>query len=246
MEQKIAITQFCACANKAENLSKIKQNAQYARANGASIIFFPEYAMFYPQENRIHEIQNAAEPLDGDFCSTLSSLARDLNMWIFAGMYEKTNTLPYNTIAVFNQTGTFVSSYRKQKLFDAFSYRESEECSAGLAAFMPIDTPIGTLGIITCYELRFAEYAEMQKKLGADILFLPAGWVAGPNKVLDWQKLLWGRATENKLLVLGVNQYKKNQFTGFSAGFDANGTNLYQLSGKEEMCFLSIDIGMTK
>lgn len=71
-------------------------------------------------------------------------------------------------------------------------------------AVSPIETPVGKLGIITCFELRFPALAAEQKARGAETLFVPAGWVQGENKLLHWRTLLCARAIENGLTVLGA------------------------------------------
>ena len=139
-------------------------------------------------------------------------------------MYERTDGLPCNTIAVLDSSGALRGFHRKRKLYDAFGYRESDECRAGSQPFSPIDTPLGRLGIITCFELRFPALAAEQKAAGAELLFVPAGWAAGPNKLLHWRTLLCARAIENSMAVLGVDQYAPGCFIGHSAAFAPDGT----------------------
>ena len=80
----------------------------------------------------------AAEPLDGTFVSALGRMARRYGLWLAAGMYEQTDGLPYNTVVVLDDTGMLRGCHRKNKLYDAFGYRESDECRAGSTPFSPI------------------------------------------------------------------------------------------------------------
>lgn len=219
-----ALAQFGACADKSANLAAIGRFAQQAAENGASMLFLPEYSMFYAKMNRRSLNIQAAEPLDGPFVAALGGIARQYGLWLAAGMYERTDGLPCNTIAVLDSSGALRGFHRKRKLYDAFGYLESDECRAGSQPFCPVDTPLGRLGIITCFELRFPALAAEQKAAGAELLFVPAGWAAGPNKLLHWRTLLCARAIENSMAVLGVDQYAPGCFIGHSAAFAPDGT----------------------
>lgn len=222
----VSLAQFGAGTDKQDNLHAILGYAQKAKDFGASMLFLPEYSMFYTKINRRSLIRQMAEPLDGAFVSGLSQIARECGLWIAAGMYERSEGLPYNTVVVVDADGALRGVHRKQRLYDAFGYRESDECRAGESPFQPIDTPAGRLGVITCFELRFPALAAAQKGAGAEVLFVPAGWATGKNKVLHWRTLLCARAIENGMTVLGVDQYAPGCFIGHSAAFAPDGCTL--------------------
>lgn len=231
----IALAQFASGEDKQANLRAIRDYAQNASQNGASMLFFPEYSMFCTKMNRRSRNAQAAEPLSGPFVTALSQIAQEYGLWLAAGLYEQTDGLPHNTVVVLDKDGVLRGVHRKTRLYDAFGYRESDECRAGDAPFVPIDTPVGRLGIITCFELRFPALAAAQRAAGADVLFVPAGWAVGANKVLHWRTLLCARAIENGMTVLGADQYAPNRFIGHSAAFAPDGTTLGAL---EEGCGL--------
>lgn len=222
----VSLAQFSAEEDKKANLHAIERFAQKAYKSGAHMLFLPEYSMYYAKMNRRSQIMEQAEPLDGAFVGALSEIARKYGLWLAAGMYEQSDELPYNTIVLLDADGTLRGTHRKQRLYDAFGYRESDECRAGEQPFQPVDTPAGRLGIITCFELRFAELAAAQKQAGAEVLFVPAGWTAGVDKVLHWRTLLCARAIENCMTVLGADQYSPSRFVGHSAAFAADGRTL--------------------
>ena len=222
----IALAQFASEEDKQANLRAIRAYAQNAVQNGASMLFLPEYSMFYAKMNRRSRNAQTAEPLSGPFVTALSQIAQEHSLWLAAGLYEQTDGLPYNTVVVLDKDGVLRGVHRKTRLYDAFGYRESDECRAGDAPFVPIDTPAGRLGIITCFELRFPALAAAQRAAGADVLFVAAGWAAGANKVLHWRTLLCARAIENGMTVLGADQYAPDRFIGHSAAFAPNGTTL--------------------
>ena len=151
----VAIGQFGAGEDKTANLREIEHLTQTAAENGAKMLFLPEYSMYYAKVNARSKNIEAAEPCDGPFIIALGELCRRYGLWIAAGMYERTDGLPYNTIAVLDDRGRLRGTHRKRRLYDAFGYRESDECRAGDKPFSPIETPVGKLGIITCFELRF-------------------------------------------------------------------------------------------
>ena len=231
----IALAQFASEEDKQANLRAIRAYAQNAVQNGASMLFLPEYSMFYAKMNRRSRNAQTAEPLSGPFVTALSQIAQEHSLWLAAGLYEQTDGLPYNTVVVLDKDGVLRGVHRKTRLYDAFGYRESDECRAGDAPFVPIDTPVGRLGIITCFELRFPALAAAQRAAGADVLFVPAGWAVGANKVLHWHTLLCARAIENGMTVLGADQYAPDRCIGHSAAFAPDGTTLGAL---EEGCGL--------
>ena len=159
----VAIGQFGAGEDKTANLREIERLAQTAAENEAKMLFLPEYSMYYAKVNTRSKNIEAAEPCDGPFIIALGELCRRYGLWIAAGMYERTDGLPYNTIAVLDDRGRLRGTHRKNRLYDAFGYRDSDECRAGDKPFSPIETPVGKMGIITCFELRFPALAAEQK-----------------------------------------------------------------------------------
>lgn len=133
----VAIGQFSAGEDKTANLREIEHLAQTAAENGAEMLFLPEYSMYYAKVNARSKNIEAAERCDGAFIIALGELCRRYGLWIAAGMYERTDGLPYNTIAVLDDRGRLRGTHRKNRLYDAFGYRESDECRAGDKPFSP-------------------------------------------------------------------------------------------------------------
>lgn len=235
----VCIGQFGAAADKAANLRTISILARESKKHGSSMLFLPEYSMFYAETNRRSLFSTSAEPLDGPFVAALSDIARQHELWLAAGLFEQSDGLPYNTVVLLDETGALRASYRKQKLYDAFGCRESDACRAGDTPFAPVDTPVGRLGLITCFELRFPTLAAAQKARGADVLFVPAGWARGENKLLHWRTLLTARAIENGFSVLGADQFSES-FIGHSAAFAPDGTPLGALAEGEGLLSISL------
>ena len=121
---------------------EIERLAQTAAENGAEMLFLPEYSMYYAKVNARSKNIEAAERCDGAFIIALGELCRRYGLWIAAGMYERTDGLPYNTIAVLDDRGRLRGTHRKNRLYDAFGYRESDECRAGTSRFRPSRHPL--------------------------------------------------------------------------------------------------------
>ena len=116
----VAIGQFGAGEDKTANLREIEHLAQTAAENEAKMLFLPEYSMYYAKVNARSKNIEAAEPCDGAFIIALGELCRRYGLWIAAGMYERTDGLPYNTIAVLDDCGRLRGTHRKNRLYDAF------------------------------------------------------------------------------------------------------------------------------
>lgn len=151
-----------------------------------------------------------AEPLDGPFARLLTDVAGRAGVTVVAGMFEAAGDgLPYNTLLAVRPDGSLAATYRKAHLYDAFGYSESRWLRAGDASPVTVDVVArdgssGTLGLLTCYDLRFPEQARALVDAGADVLLVPAAWLRGPAKEHHWTTLLAARAIENTVFVAGV------------------------------------------
>jgi deaminated glutathione amidase len=156
-----------------------------------------------------------AEPLDGPFVTEVERVAKERDTTVVAGMFERPDSpdrTPYNTVVV---RGAARGDYRKVHLYDSFGYRESDVLTAGPIAPLTFDVGGLTVGLMTCYDLRFPELARLLVDGGAEVLVVPAAWVAGPRKVDHWTTLLRARAIENTVHVVGVGQ-PGPRYTGHS------------------------------
>jgi deaminated glutathione amidase len=118
--------------------------------------------------------------------------------------------------------GGAVADYRKIHLYDSFGYRESDVLAAGKLTPVTFELAGFTVGVMTCYDLRFPELGRRLVDAGADVLVVPSAWVAGPRKVEHWTTLLRARAIENTVYVVGVGQ-PGPRYTGHSMVVDPLG-----------------------
>lgn len=172
----------------------------------ADLVVLPEaWARdFGKPDSPLGEYAESVDP-PGPFVTALAEVAADRGTTVVAGMFEQgpDPDRPYNTLVV---RGAVEASYRKIHLYDSFGYRESDRMSAGPTEPVVLDLGGFTIGLMTCYDLRFPEMARMLVDAGAEVLLVPAAWMAGPGKVAHWQTLVRARAIENTVHVVAVGQ----------------------------------------
>lgn len=204
----IAVAQFAPGDDLGENLRSIRELATLAVDRGAKLVVFPEYSSFFVAELGARSVA-AAEPLDGPFVTELSALAVELGVHLVAGMLETTADSGRfsNTLVAFDGSGTLVAKYRKIHLYDAFGFTESEWVVAGAIVPPELFTIDGiTVGLQTCYDVRFPEMTRRLVDAGADLVVLPSEWVRGPLKEHHWRTLVTARALENTVYVAAADQ----------------------------------------
>ncbi|GAA1904900.1 carbon-nitrogen hydrolase family protein [Nocardioides lentus] len=169
------------------------------------------------------DVSPYAEPVDGPFATAAAGVAKESGATVVAGMFETSEdpTRPWNTLVAAGAGGER-SSYRKIHLYDSFGYRESDRLSAGPTQPVTIEVGGFTVGLMTCYDLRFPEHARLLVDAGAEVLALPAAWLAGDLKVDHWRTLLRARAIENTVFVVAAAQ-PAPRYTGHSMAVDPLG-----------------------
>lgn len=169
-----------------------------------------------------------AEGLDGPFARELARVATTRKATVIAGMVEEHHPTPYNTLVAAHPEPGRQDSYRKIHLYDSFGYRESDRLSAGPLAPVVFDLGGFGVGLMTCYDLRFPELARALVDAGAEVLVLPAAWVAGERKRDHWRTLVHARAIENTVYVVAVGQ-PEPRYTGHSTVVSPMGDVLVEL-----------------
>lgn len=235
MKGRFVVAQSRGEMDPQDNFRRAQRLVKEARDTyQADLILFPETFMSYGVKT------GYAGRLDGPFVQAMGKLAQMHHIWIVFGMREQAGDKNYNTIVVFDEKGSMVSSYHKTHLYDAFSTRESDEFLMGDHLFEPIHTPFGKLGLFVCYELRFPEIARFQALRGAEILLMPTAWVIGKRKQEQLQILASARALENTCYLL-VSNLCGAACTGGSMIIDPLGEIIEQADQEEALLFIEID-----
>lgn len=200
---RIALVQAASGLDPAANRAALTDLTAEHGA-GTDLLVFPEaFARDFGEAGS--DVSSYAEPLDGPFPTAALAAATGVGTTVVAGMFEQgpAPERPYNTLVV---RGGAEASYRKVHLYDSFGHRESDRLTAGPAEPTLVEVGGWKVGLMTCYDLRFPELARALVDRGAELLVLPAAWVAGPRKVEHWRTLLTARAIENTVYVAAAGQ----------------------------------------
>ncbi len=206
---RAALAQLTASPAKADNLEVACRAIRDARRRGADLALLPEVFMAYLAASNPATAASVAEPLDGPFVSALAREARAQRLHVGCGIWETApgeRTRAFNTTILLGPDGSLLLSYRKTHLYDAFGFRESDRIVPGSEAPRTIQTALGRLGLLVCYEIRFPEITRLLALDGAEIILLPAAWVVGDLKEHHWTTLLQARAIENTVFVAAADQ----------------------------------------
>jgi predicted amidohydrolase len=225
---RVAVAQYASSRDKPASRQRAREYVTRAADAGATLVVLPEAAM-HPFGRPDEPLAPVAEPVDGPFGTELAAVAAATGTTVVAGIFE---TVPgesriYNTVLAVGPAG-LLGRYRKLHLFDALGWRESDRIRPGepepdgLLTFAAGDF---TVGVLTCYDLRFPEQARALVDAGAQLLVLPAAWVGGPLKEYQWETLARARAIENTAYLAAAGQ-PPPEFSGHSMVLDPMGVVL--------------------
>lgn len=198
----VALVQFSPSDDAADNRDVIRE--AFDALDNPGLIVLPEYsAWFHKDTSRWHE---GAEPIGGGFVQFLVESAQRFEATIIAGLLVGDAGAITNTAVAVSGDG-LVGRYDKVHLYDAFGALESAVITAGDPTAPPliVDVAGWSVGVQTCYDLRFPESSRRLVDAGATVLAVPADWVPGPLKSEHWRTLLAARAIENVSWVIASN-----------------------------------------
>jgi deaminated glutathione amidase len=204
MTQAIAVAQFAPTTDRAANLEQMRELARVAVERGATLVVYPEYSSWFNPELGPQWVAEAMPR--GDFAEKLGAIAREYGITVVAGMVESAGEKASNTLLAVGHDGAILASYQKLHLYDAFGARESDWIRAGV-----IEQPETfawnsfTVGLQTCYDIRFPEVSRRLVDAGVDLILVPAEWVRGPLKEAHWRTLLTARAIENTVFIAAAD-----------------------------------------
>lgn len=243
---RLAVAQIVTGADPTANLGLIREYAMRAKAAGAELVVFPEAAM-RAFGNPLAEI---AEPLDGPWATAVRAIARDLDIAVVVGMFTPGDGgRVRNTLLV---TGPVLdTSYDKIHLFDAFGFAESDSVDAGTAP-VTFDLNGTTIGLATCYDVRFPALFTANARAGAAINIVCASWGAGEGKAEQWDLLVRARAVDSTTYVVACGQADPATLglpsagaaptgIGHSAVVSPLGSPLVAMGGEPELAVVDVD-----
>ena len=201
-----------------------------AAAANADLVVLPELHLGpYFCQNEDFNHYNLAQPIPGPTTYILSTVAKKLSIVIVSTIFEKRAPgLFHNTAVVFDKDGSIAGKYRKMHIPDDPGFYEKYYFTPGDLGFKPIETSIGKLGVLICWDQWFPEAARLMALAGAELLIYPTaiGWDNNDNKEeqqrqLDaWITIQRSHAVANGIPVIACNRIGFEQSPDSAAGIN--------------------------
>ena len=213
---KIGIIQQSITPDVEANKAKLRAEIVAAAAEGAELVVLQELhntPYFCQTENT--ELFNLAEPIPGPSTEFYSQVARECGVVLVTSLFERRAAgLYHNTAVVFEKDGSIAGKYRKMHIPDDPAYYEKFYFTPGDLGFEPIQTSVGKLGVLVCWDQWYPEAARLMALAGADLLIYPTaiGWESTdtPEEKARqreaWITVQRGHAVANGLPVVSVNR----------------------------------------
>lgn len=205
---RIALAQISSTEDPAQNLAELERRTREAADAGARLVLFPEATMCRFGV----ALGPVAEPLDGPWAGRVREVAAAAGITVVAGMFTPSDDgRVRNTLLV---TGAGVEThYDKIHMYDAFGFAESDTVAPGRdPVTIPVPDAAGpgtgpvTVGLTTCYDVRFPGLYQRLADEGATVLVVPASWGAGTGKREQWDLLVRARALDTGSYVVACDQ----------------------------------------
>lgn len=260
---KLGFLQLHITADIADNKSRLAEGIIDLAHRGAELIVLQELhnTLYFCQ---VEDVDNfdLAETIPGPSTDFYGKLAKDLGVVIVTSLFERrASGLYHNTAVVIEKDGTIAGKYRKMHIPDDPAYYEKFYFTPGDLGFQPIQTSVGKLGVLVCWDQWYPEAARLMALQGAEILIYPTAIGYAKYDTEDeqqrqreaWTTVMRGHAVANGLPVVAVNRvgYEPDpseqtggiQFWGSSFIAGPQGELLYHASDNEEESIVAeIDI----
>ncbi|QJD29677.1 carbon-nitrogen hydrolase [Methylococcus geothermalis] len=213
---KLALVQQACNGGRTQNLAESVEAIRSAKAQGADLVMLPELHLGpYFCQTEDCGCFDGAEAIPGPTTAELASVARALNIVVVASLFERRAPgLYHNTAVVLDSDGSLAGKYRKMHIPDDPGYYEKFYFTPGDLGFRPIDTSIGRLGVLVCWDQWYPEAARLMALAGADLLLYPTaiGWNPADDEaerarqLEAWVTVQRGHAVANGLTVAACNR----------------------------------------
>lgn len=213
---KIALIQQSNLADRAQNIAKLENNIRECASQGAELIVLQElHNGLYFCQTEDPTVFEQAETIPGISTELFGKIAKELGVVLVLSLFEKrTAGLYHNTAVVIEKDGSIAGKYRKMHIPDDPAYYEKFYFTPGDLGFEPIQTSVGKLGVLVCWDQWYPEAARLMTMAGAEILIYPTaiGWEstdteAEKNRQKDaWITVQRGHAVANGLHVIACNR----------------------------------------
>ncbi len=206
-----------ANSNRIEaNIEKLRKNITFCAKKGAELVVLQELhnGLYFCQTEETG-VFDQAETIPGPSTNTFGTLAKELNIVLVLSLFEKRAPgLYHNTAVVIEKDGTIAGKYRKMHIPDDPAYYEKFYFTPGDLGFEPIQTSVGKLGVLVCWDQWYPEAARLMAMRGAELLIYPTaiGWENSDTEEEKtrqrdaWVTVQRGHAIANGLPVIAVNR----------------------------------------
>lgn len=172
---QVGLVQQANTADRVTNLAVSFSAARRCAAEGAELIVFQElHTGLYFCQTETTEVFEQAEPIPGPSTMSFGELAKELNCVLVISLFERRAPgLCHNTAVVIEKDGTIAGRYRKMHIPDDPAYYEKFYFTPGDMGFKPVDTSVGKLGVLVCWDQWYPEAARLMALAGAEVLIYP-------------------------------------------------------------------------
>ena len=213
---KVGLVQQANTADRAANIEKLQRHIRQAAAEGAELVVLQELhnGLYFCQTEDTH-VFDQAEPIPGPSTELFGALAKELGIVLVLSLFERRAPgLYHNTAVVLERDGSIAGKYRKMHIPDDPAYYEKFYFTPGDLGFEPIDTSVGRLGGLVCWDQWYPEAARLMAMRGAEMLIYPTaiGWESSDTEeekarqLGAWVTVQRGHAVANGLPVISVNR----------------------------------------
>ena len=238
---KIGLIQQHNTADLADNKARLAKKIGDLAHEGAELIVLQELhnGLYFCQTEDVH-VFDQAETIPGPSTEFYGNLAKQHGVVIVTSLFERRSTgLYHNTAVVLEKDGTIAGKYRKMHIPDDPGYYEKFYFTPGDLGFHPIQTSIGKLGVLVCWDQWYPEAARLMALQGAELLIYPTAIGYDPHdskeeqerQRMAWQTVQRGHAVANGLPVVTVNRVGEEDgvpFWGTSFVAGPQGELLYE------------------
>ena len=215
-EIKIGLVQQSNTADRVANIEKLKRNIRACAAQGAELVVLQELhnGLYFCQTEDTTRFDEA-ELIPGPSTETFGQLAKEFGSVLVLSLFERRAPgLYHNTAVVIEKDGSMAGKYRKMHIPDDPAYYEKFYFTPGDLGFEPIQTSVGKLGVLVCWDQWYPEAARLMAMRGAEMLIYPTaiGWESSDTEVEKqrqreaWTTVQRGHAVANGLPVITVNR----------------------------------------
>lgn len=253
-ELRVGFLQQHNTADTKDNILRLGEGITDLAKRGAQLIVLQELhnTLYFCQTEDV-DLFDLAETIPGPSTKLYCELAKKCGVVIVASLFEKRAPgLYHNTAVVIESNGEIVGKYRKMHIPDDPAYYEKFYFTPGDLGFHPIQTSVGKLGVLVCWDQWYPEAARLMAMQGAEMLIYPTAIGYADNDTpeeqqrqrMAWQTVMRGHAVANGLPVIAVNRVGKEldpsgqtagiQFWGTSFVAGPQGEIIYEASTDDE------------